>query len=241
MPLPDPPPSWGHDEISKVLDAARSNQYATFANLPGEIGRPVDIDLSYRKVIDGLNHAKDWFAGFFVLRAHSNFLAGCSLCWSGHIPECYAMLRSCLENALYGLYLARNPNSRETWLRRHDSDADKKKVRDEFKIRTMLDLAKSIDKQEGEIAEVLYDRTIDYGAHPNERALMQMLHITEKNADNVEFKTVYLEGNSEALRLALKTTAQVGVCTLSLFRSIYRERFDILGVTRALGHMKRGL
>ena len=77
-------------------------------------------------------------------------------------------------------------------------------------------------------AELLYERTIDHGAHPNERALMQMLQIAEK-AEHVEFKAIYLEGDSDQLRLALKTTAQVGVCTLSLFRSIYRERFDILG------------
>ena len=65
MTLPDPPPNWGHDEISKLIDIARVNEYATFANFKGEVNRLVDIDLSYRKVIDGLNHAKDWFAGFF--------------------------------------------------------------------------------------------------------------------------------------------------------------------------------
>src|SRR5947207_1023426 len=134
MALPDPPGNWGQDEISKFFDLARVNEYASFSNFREEVRRQFDIDQSYRKVISGLNHAKDWFAGFFVLRAHSNFLAACRLCWSGQIPECYAMLRSCLENALYGLYLARNPNSRETWLRRHDSDAHKKKVREEFNM-----------------------------------------------------------------------------------------------------------
>jgi hypothetical protein len=52
---------------------------------------------------------------------------------------------------------------------------------------------------------------------------------------------IYLEGDSIQLRLALKTTAQVGVCSLSLFRSIYKERFDILGVTGAIDHIKNGL
>lgn len=236
----EPPANWSRDEISNLFDVARSNEYATFANFKGEIKRLIDLDTSYRKVIEGLNHSKEWFAGFFVLRAHSNFLAACRMGWSGQIPECYAMLRSCLENALYGLYLARNPKSRETWLRRHDSDAHKKKVKDEFKIRTMLDLAKSIDRKEGEVAELLYERTIGYGAHPNERALMQMLQINEK-AEHVEFKMVYLEGDSNQLRLALKTIAQVGVCTLSLFRPVYKERFDILGVTGAIDHIKKGL
>ena len=176
----EPPANWSRDEISNLFDVARGNEYATFSNLKGEVNRLIDLDTSYRKVIEGLNHSKEWFAGFFVLRTHSNFLAACRMGWSGQIPECYALLRSCLENALYGLYLARNPKSRETWLRRHDSDAHKKKVKDEFKIRTMLDLAKSIDKKEGKVAELLYEHAIGYGAHPNERALMQMLQINEK-------------------------------------------------------------
>lgn len=240
MPLPDPPPNWETDEISKFIDASRGNEFATYANLKDDIHRLMDIDISYRKAIDGLNHTNDWFAGFFLLRAHSNFLAACRLSWSGQIPESYAVMRSCLENALYGLYLARNPGSRETWLRRHDSDVDKKRVRDEFKIGTLLGLAKTVDQSEGDVAALLYERTIDYGAHPNERALMQSLQIKHE-ADLFEFKTVYLEGDSDQLRFLLKTLAQVGVCTLSLFRVTYRERFDILGVTVSLEHIKKGL
>jgi len=125
-------------------------------------------------------------------------------------------------------------------LRRHDDDAAKKKVKDEFKIGTMMELATTVDKTEGPIARTLYERTIDCGAHPNELALMQTLQINE-NADHVEFKSNYLDSDSVHLRRALKTTAQVGVCALSLFRSVYPERFDILGLTDLLRHVKDGL
>lgn len=239
MPLP-PPPNWETNEIAKFFDAARSNEFATFANQGEWVARLSDIDLGYRKAIDGINHSKDWFSGFFLLRAHSNFLAVCRLCWSAQIPESYALLRSCLENALYGLYLSRHPESRETWLRRSDDAETKKKVKDEFKIGTMLKLAATEDETEGVVAKALYERTIDSGAHPNELALMQALQM-DKRADHIEFKTIYLDDNSVALLAALKTTAQVGVCSLSLFRLIYRERFDIMGVTDLLRHVKAGL
>ncbi|MXS82759.1 hypothetical protein [Nitrosomonas oligotropha] len=239
MPLP-PPPNWGRDEISKFIDNARINEFATFANMKEDIARLSDIDFSYRKAIEGLNHAEDWFVGLFLLRAHSNFLAACRLCWSGQIPESYAVLRSCLENSLYGLYFTRNQSSRETWLRRHDSTTAKKKVKNEFKITTMLDLAVEVDKAEGEIAKKLYEQTIDYGAHPNELALMQTLQIYESDKQ-VEFKITYLEGNSIQLKLTLKTVAQVGVNVLSLFRAVYPERFNILGITDGLRHIKKGL
>ena len=240
MPLPPPPPNWEANEISRFFDAARANEFATFANQTGEIARLSSIDLGYRKAIAGVDHSNDWFAGFFLLRAHSNFLAACRLCWSAQIPESYALLRSCLENALYGLYLAKHPESRETWLRRHDDAASKQRVKDEFKIGAMLKLTAEMDATEGDVAKALYDRTIDSGAHPNERALMQTLQITE-SADKIEFKSNYLDQDSVALRAALKTTAQVGVCALSLFRVIYPERFDIMGVTDLLRDVKVGL
>ncbi len=233
MSLPPPPPNWEANEISKFFDAARTNEFATFANQIDDVARLSNIDLGYRKAIDGVNNSKDWFAGFFLLRAHSNFLAACRLCWSAQIPESYALLRSCLENALYGLYLAKHPESRETWLRCHDDEAAKQKVKNEFKIVTMLNLAAAVDPTEGAVAKVLYELTIDSGAHPNELALMQTLQITE-SADHIEFKSNYLNQDSVALRAALKTTAQVGVCALSLFRVIYPEHFDITGVTDLL-------
>jgi hypothetical protein len=237
MPLPPPPPNWEANEISKFFDAARANEFATFANQTAEVARLSDIDIGYRKAITGVNHSKDWFAGFFLLRAHSSFLAACRLCWSAQVPESYALLRSCLENALYGLYLAKHPTSREIWLRRGEDAKAKQKVKDEFQIGPMLRLAAAVDSTEGAVAKALYDRTIDSGAHPNELALMQTLQIN-KGADNIEFKSNYLDRDSVALMAALKTTAQVGVCALSLFRAIYPERFDIMGVTDLLHHVK---
>lgn len=240
MPLPVPPPNWEKNKISKFIDAARANEFATFANKAGEIARLSDIDLGYRKAIDGVNNSHEWFAGFFLIRAHSNYLGACRLCWSAQIPETYALLRSCLENALYGLYLSKYPESRETWLRRHDGEASKQKVRNEFKIGTMLKLAAELDLKEGEVAKVLYERTLDSGAHPNELALMQTLQINDI-ADKVEFKINYLDQDSLALNAAIQATTRVGVCTLSLFRLVYSEQFDILGMTDFLRHVKEGL
>ena len=88
--LPNPPPNWGSDEVTRFFDTARGNQYATFANLHGEFQRLIAIDRAYRKLVDNLNHSKDWFAAFFVLRAHSNFLAGARLATSGQLSEAYA-------------------------------------------------------------------------------------------------------------------------------------------------------
>ena len=64
---------------------------------------------------------------------------------SGQAPEAYMVLRGCLENALYGLYVTRNSECQETWLRRHDSKENKNKARKEFTIRKLIDLLKKED------------------------------------------------------------------------------------------------
>jgi hypothetical protein len=192
-------------------------------------------------VCDNLHNSQEWFSGFFVVRAHSSFLGAVTLLLGGQIPEAYACLRLVLENSLYGFYLSKNPASRETWLRRSESDAAKKKVRDEFKYGHMLKTLKSHASKEGNVASILYEHTIDCGAHPNEEALIQVLTI-KKGDGKREFQMAYIiPGNSPASLLALKRAAQTGVCALNIFQLVYKERFDLLGLTDMISRLKKGL
>ncbi len=240
MALQNPPPQWGNDEITKFFDVARANQYATFANLGPEFKKLIAIDKAFRKLIDSLNHSQDWFAAFFVLRAHSNLLAATRLATSVQVPETFAALRSCLENGLYGHYIAKHPSARESWLRRHDDEAHKKAMRAEFQLTKLVQFLISVDADEGKAADTLYERTIDYGAHPNERALMQTLQMNEGEG-KIEFKVVYLGEDNIQLRHALRTTAQVGVCVLGIFKLVYKQRYDLVGLTIDLDALRQGL
>ena len=112
--LPAPPGGWGADEVTAFIENARLNSFATYANLRLEYDKVAEIDGVFRKLVGNLLNTRDSFAAFFLLRAHSAFLAGSHLSMSGQAAETYASLRLCLENGLYGLYLSRNPSSRET-------------------------------------------------------------------------------------------------------------------------------
>ncbi|MDR6385074.1 hypothetical protein [Paraburkholderia caribensis] len=236
-----PPERWGGDEVSKFLDFVRNNQFATFANRHDIFGRYIDTDIGFRTLIDdGLHHSKLWFSGFFVTRAHSAFLAAVSAACSAQVVEAYAMNRVVLENALYGFFLARKPELRETWLKRHDDDASLREVRRVFKIADMLEALRAVDTAEADAANELYQRAIDYGAHPNERALTQGLK-DEGAGEDVRFDTNYLFPQGAALELCYKTTAQTGVCALAMYRPLMKERYDMLDLTGRLDHLKKGL
>lgn len=234
------PPGWGKDEVSQFIQTAHSNTFATFANYKEVWNKLVGIDVAFRRAIDALENSKVWFEGFFLLGAHASFLGAVRLATSTQLPEAYMVLRGCLESSLYGLFLREHPELAEVWLKRHDDEASKGRVKNEFQIGRMLDLLDAKDAATGRAARALYERTIDYGAHPNERALTQNLRMT-KEVSATKFVRNYLIGDGDALRLCLKTTAQVGVSSLRIYQLVLPERFDLLGLSEELQRLSENL
>ena len=52
---------------------------------------------------------------------------------------------------------------------------------------------------------------------------------------------LYLHGDSPILDNALLSLAQFRVCTLLIFQEIFRERFELLGVSSELLELRKGL
>lgn len=234
------PPKWGEDPLSQFIKDAWHNTYATFSNLKPEFTRLTAIHSRFQKIIGNLVNSPEWFSGFFLMRARSAYLAGARLSLSVQITECYMVLRGCLENGLYGLHISNNPDTREIWLCRHDNETSKRKSKSEFAAGNVFKTLNSKDKETFRIAKSLYESTIDYGAHPNERGLFSMVR-KEQDEQKIDFVVDYLTGNSLPLRLGLKMTARVGVCSLFIFKLVFKERFDILGISKDLDKLKQGL
>ncbi|RKZ45967.1 MAG: hypothetical protein DRQ58_09475, partial [Gammaproteobacteria bacterium] len=55
------------------------------------------------------------------------------------------------------------------------------------------------------------------------------------------YKQDYLSGGTDVHMHAIKSTAQVGLCSLLIFEQIYKEKFAILGVTEELRYLKSKL
>jgi hypothetical protein len=234
------PPGWGDDQITKFINAARANSHATFFQLRPIFQLLVRVDSAFRTLLANLDHTEHWFTSFFALRAHSNFLAATRLAISCQIPETYLPLRSSLENALYGFRIFNDHSLAETWLRRHDSKGQKNKMREAFRPKHLFRNLSAENLKVANTTQLLYERCIDYGGHPNKRALAQMLKMT-REGKTVRFDMEYLSADSLQLRLALRTTAQVGLCVLGIFRLVYKERFDLVGLTEVVDQLRKGL
>lgn len=235
-----PPNNWGQNHLSEFIELARDHTFQTIAGLNSEYQRLVQIDSLFKRVQENLDFTKEWFAGLFLLRAHSSFLSAAGVVLGGQLPETYMILRGCIENSLYGLYLSRHKEDAEIWLKRNESQQMKKMVKDQFKNTTLLSFLKTIEPSLGDVADSLYERTIDFGAHPNQLALTTALRMEEKDSRTL-LKIAYISGDPLATQLCLKTTAQVGVLALSVFRNVFKERFDLLGITVELEKLKPSL
>jgi hypothetical protein len=176
----------------------------------------------------------------FLFRTHSAFRTGAGHALSGQVPEAYMVFRSCLESALYGLYMAGDETRQETWLRRHDDEAARHKVKNEFKIANVKAHLQGMDAKLHEIVDCLYDRTIDLGGHPNERVITTQIAITSTEKRH-SFSADYFLCGVVPQDLALKTAACIGVCCLDVFAHVFRVRYQLLGIDLRLDQLRQGL
>lgn len=233
-----PPALWGADALTAHLDAFRSNQFATFANKGRSTTDLISIDGLFDRFLNGAVNPRPWYPMSFMLRSHSAYRAAVSTIMGGQLYESQALMRLCLEHAAYGFYIGADQGRMERWLRRSDSDANRNAVRREFhndKIRAKLNAeAPSLSK----VYDQLYNRLIEFGAHPNEQGYTQSSALREEDG-SVYFDTLYLQGDGLPLDLAMKTAAQVGMWPLLIMQVMYRERFELLGIKPMLDEIRQ--
>lgn len=174
---------------------------------------------------------------FLFMRSLSAFRASVmvGLC----LPtDSYALQRSCLENAGYARLIADDPSRSSDWLKRNDTPESLQLVRDTF---TQKKIKKSIETKDENLAAVyqsLYERCIDFGAHPNEKAVT--LNVNKETLRTKSIQFVLMPGDGIALDHALRTAAQVGICSLKVFASIFNAQFETNGFSQRLSRVSQG-
>jgi hypothetical protein len=137
------------------------------------------------------------------------------------------LLRSSLEYAGYALHIFRHPALGETWLRRHDdAAASLSAVRNAF---AAISIEKTIIETEalGKLYKELYQKTIDFGGHPNERGVSSNMLIEEAETEK-QLRLIYLHANELHIMNSFAEVARVGFCCLHIFQHIFKERFLLL-------------
>ena len=232
------PDSWGKDPLSGFIESAHQNIIATFQKFRESsiLAAVCEIDNLFHLATTIKYGQDERLLPNFVGRCHCTYLGAIRLSTSGQVVEAYMVIRGCLENALYALYIDNDPVKDEeppdrtvTWLNRGKDKESTKKCRNMFTYGTVRNNLIEQDEILGQEASLLYDRTIDYGAHPNFYG-----HITTSDVTKVGVTVQFLMPGTNAFKLCVQTSVEVGICSLKIFNRIFSERFHSAGITERL-------
>ena len=236
----DVPPGWGHDELSKFWDAARRNQIATFVRKGAAYSKLARIDALFCAISKDWLNPSDEIAALLLLRTQSAFRTAAGLAAAGQAAEAYVLNRSVLENAAYALHLNKNPALRKVWLDRHVDASSLEASANSLSHRKVQKTVTQANRHAGEQFEKLYQQTIDFGGHPNERSVTGNMKM-QKQPGRREMLAILQHGDGVQLDAILKATAQCGLCSLEILQGIFNPRFELLGVNAAMLEVRRGL
>jgi hypothetical protein len=234
-----PPPGWGEDGLTTFWDAARCNQFGTFVNKP-IYRKMAAIDNLFATISKGWLNPDDEIAAMLLLRCHAAFRAAAGLAAAGQVAESFPMNRTVLEYAAYALHLHRNADVRKIWLDRHKDTAGMEASRDALSHKKIKKTLEAANRHAAERFENLYEWTIDFGAHPNERSVTGNMKMIEDKGGR-EMLAIMQHGDGPQLEAALVTTARCGMCALEILQVVFNARFELLGINAAMLEVRKGL
>ena len=242
---PMQPAAWGRDTLSEFIMTAYQNRLATFANKPEQFGRLAAIDECFARIGDGwtmpASKSHSFIAALLIGRTVASYRAASECALAGQAADAFTLIRAMLEASAYSLHIEKNSNLAEVWLRRHDDEAARGAVLKAFSMAKLIGTIRSCDCDGADRFIRFYQEAIDFGAHPNERAVTGSLTVTEDDGSSLRYEQQLLHGDGNALEHGLISVARAGLCSLEVLQCAFPARFEILGVRHRILELRNGL
>ncbi len=238
------PPSssypWPDDPLSSYLRMSEENTFISSTDLAERYRRLVQIHQLWLKAAQTLEVMPndELLAVWFLNQSNSAWLAAVRVGMGGQPVEAQPLLRSALEYAGYALHFTRNSSLREVWIRRHDSSEARSASRTSF---SMAEVKRALAAESEKLARDfngLYEQTIDFGSHPNERALSIRLNLRTEGTTEISSVTQLTDQPRDYLFLAA-TASRVGVLCLSIFDRVFRTKFRLASLDVEIDRMRQ--
>ncbi|WP_142251908.1 hypothetical protein [Bradyrhizobium sp. UNPF46] len=216
------PDEWHRGDLFPFIEECWSNSLAVVGNKNVVAARLTAIDDIFGEVVrQGLKPTKtaEIVPVLLYMRSFNAFRASVMVCLS--LPtESFPLQRSCLENAGYARLIATDADLSALWLQRDENLAE---VRKKFSNKAVRDAIAKDDEPLSKIYQEMYERSIDFGAHPNEKGVLGAVVPASINTGTLQ--VAMLAGDSTQLQHGLKSCAQVGICALKVFNLMFRTQF----------------
>lgn len=217
-------------DLMEFLDTAHRNQCGNRQRFPEPYILIERVDDCFVRGAENLINPKPAITGPLFFRSQYAYKAAAGMALSGQVAEAFLLMRSCLEYAGYALVIKDTPTLEKVFLNRHVDDASKRKQKAQFTMTNTITVVGKYDVTHAAIFKTLYDRTIDFGAHPNPVGTLTTLKIEKHEGGGGTMGIDALTTAPELILHAMKTTAQVGLTALFVFQHSFKAKFEILGI-----------
>jgi hypothetical protein len=209
------------------------NARVTAANYPGVFESLQRVHSAFRlaaEIVEKDSSGTRLVPRFLLIRTHSSYLAAIRAGMSGQIGEAYVLIRAAIEQSWYALHMATGEDAErrtDIWLRRNESDAATASCKSEFTIRNVRSTHEGLDPVAAAEMKDLYEKLIDYGAHPNQMGIFTSLSSKETHTE-VSFQVGILYPAELPVLVTVRLAMAVAIGALKIFQLIYPERFRLV-------------
>ena len=235
---PELPQGWGEDDLSKFFADAHYNLYATFANYPDYWHYFTSLDALYIKLLSNLDNVGRVSVTPLLYRGHAAYRAALRLMLSAQAAEAYPLLRSMLEYPMYALYFRDHEPMRKVWENREKDKKGRQKARSEIKAGAIRRHIKTKDETLHKHVEHLYEKLLDFGAHPNPFGVRLGSELVQ-GEDKSSLQTNYLVGDEPPFHFGLFYTCSTALIALRVTCLYVPERTKILSLDKDISMLER--
>lgn len=215
--------------LENFFDALRANQRANRINFAQWYAIIEKIDDCFVRAGKNLVNPKPVMTGGLLLRSQYAFKTAAGMALAGQVVEVFAILRSVLEHAGYCLTIYERPDLERVFILRHAGASEMATQKKEFKIGAVQQAVARHNPKLAELYAELYQRSIDFGGHPNPNATFSAMDLDESGGQTA-ITTFAISKDPKIVQHALKSTAQVGLTALHVLEPVFKERFKLLGI-----------
>jgi hypothetical protein len=223
--------------LQEFFDTLRSAQQANRAKFPVWYDIIERIDRCFVRAGKNLVKLQFPMTGAFLLRCQYAFKTAAGMAFAGQVVETFVMQRSVLEYAGYCLVICKTPSLEGVFLGRHTSTEAMTAQKEAFKIRPVKLAVRRCDTTLADHFDKDYERSINFGGHPNPHAALSAMVPDEREGLN-SLTVLAISNEPKIVVHALKCTAQVGLTALCVLQHVFKEKFELLGIRQEIDALK---
>ncbi|UXD90041.1 hypothetical protein K2Y34_13225 [Cronobacter sakazakii] len=198
--------------LNDYLQAILEN-YTDHSETPPQLmGMVLQMDQIFQEEIFGHDLEMHPYALLLAMNSYTMLLNAVGQALSGHTVAVFPVVRTALESACYAYLISQDEALGDIWANRHKSEKALQKCRRELTVKKACDALVSLSPQMAENVMAHYNAAIDYGAHPNRKAVFN--HLSDIGEVDSKFHGFELTGvygpNSWQVNYALLACTEVG-------------------------------